>query len=317
MRRKPEMLQAASRNALVLALMTGAACSALMCASTPLYAQETVFVGKGNPHDVMLDLSVLNRLGPPPAVAKAPFGKPEQQARGKAESGTIVLTPPGEERPGKTEGKGKERAKATAKAEAESAPREPAKPAAPPARARAQGQAPQVAAAATATPSTTPPPAPVIPEPPALPAKSAAPAPAQSAETGPRPLAAPEPPAPPAPSPGKSSAASPTQLAETSPAPAAASQPPAPAAGKSSATAPIKPAGGGRGRARGICRRVPRRHPGPRRARGGEPATGRGTRAPDFLRSCPQASSPVLHRHQPHRRPSRRHRQLSPPPPHR
>src|ERR1700688_1879491 len=164
MTREPGMLQAASRPLLARALMTGAAFCTLVVLTAPALAQQTVFVGRGNPNDVILDLSVLNKLGPPPKIARSIAGSPPP-ARQAVASEPILLTPPGETAAG-TEGPGKEGAKERAKASAKSAPAKPAAPTPPP---------PRVAAA---TPSAGPPPPPVITEPPPLPVKTAPPAPA-------------------------------------------------------------------------------------------------------------------------------------------
>ena len=214
MRREPGMLRAASRNARACALLTGAALSALVALHAPAQAQATVFVGKGNPTDVILNLSVLNKLGPPPKIVRSMTGSPVPAKQLSAERGPILLTPPEEKI-------GEKQEKAPPKASAESA-QHPAP---------AKSQAPKLAAA---VPSAGPPPPPVIPEPVPPAPKSAQPAagpvksvaPVESSLGGPRPLAATEAPAPPAPSAEKSS----TPPAAPLPAAKPAVAPPAPAA---------------------------------------------------------------------------------------
>ncbi|MFI4986922.1 MAG: OmpA family protein [Alphaproteobacteria bacterium] len=244
MRRDRGMLRAVSpyRQAAALGLAVGALVSAGVMA--PAAAQETVFVGKGNPRDVILDLSALDRLGPPPKAARVHLSNPQADAA----TGPVVLTPPGEkigEKPGqKPEQKTVKRKRSdeeSPKAQAELAePRAPTRVIPKPPPAMAETPAPQPAPAAP--PSRSAAAAPAAPQTPLAPdSRTSTSTPAQTVQTNPRPLPLPESSPPPATTPSKSAAASPARAAPAAPPPAkAAEPPPATTASKTTAAAPAQ-----------------------------------------------------------------------------
>jgi outer membrane protein OmpA-like peptidoglycan-associated protein len=227
----------------------GAAAAALLAPPAPAAAQGTVFVGKGNPGDVIIDFGALDQLGPPPH--KAPPHKarraPAAKASGEAEA-PVVLTPPGAKAPKKTAQTAKKPAKKpvhTAKKTEESAVKqaETAKAKKKPATAKTEATAEKMAPPAPPASVTQAPLAPPAgtTTAAAVPAASGKSATASAADGA----APPQPPAPP------SSAVTAPPQAPSSPAPAAASAPsPGPAAsipsfgpptGKTAAATPPAP----------------------------------------------------------------------------